>query len=229
MRRIPALGPLAVSAKKWMADRRFAGSEAYWERHYADGGDSGPGSRGQLAAYKAGFVNDFVSSHDVGSVVELGCGDGQQLSLADYLAYTGLDVSLTALRMCTSRFGADRTKTFLPYSPGAFYDGQGLLRADLALSMDVLFHLVEDDVFETYLRDLFGLARRWVIIYASDGSRESSIGSVTNRPFTGWVARNISGWKLEGHVPNPRAWDGDVNRTTRSDFFIYMRAGAAST
>lgn len=63
---------------------------------------------------------------------------------------------------------------------------------------------------------------------ASDGSRESSIGSVTNRPFTDWVAKNISGWQLHEHVANPHAWDGDVSRTTLSDFFLYKRTAATS-
>ncbi len=223
LRSLPVVGRLAVAAKRTVERRRFPGSLTYWEQHYHRGGDSGPGSRGELAAYKAGFVNDFVSRHRIASVVELGCGDGAQLALADYPRYLGLDVSATALRSCASRFAADPTKSFVPYSPGAFADPQGLLAADLGLSLDVLFHLVEPEIFETYLRDLFTLSRRYVLIYASDGPRDSTIGSVTDRPFTAHLRATQPGWRLAERVPNPHTWDGDVSRSTRSDFFVYER------
>jgi hypothetical protein len=223
LRAVPGVGAAAVTAKRTVERLRFPGSEAYWERHYRSGGDSGPGSRGVLARYKAGFVNDFVARHDVRSVIELGCGDGAQLALSEYPAYTGLDVSTTALRSCVARFAADPTKIFLPYSTGAFADPRGLLRADLGLSMDVLFHLVEPGVFETYVRDLFASARRFVLIYASDGPRDSTIGSVTDRPFTGHVRATQPDWRLEERVSNPHVWNGDVATTTRSEFFVYVR------
>jgi SAM-dependent methyltransferase len=229
LRDVPGLGAAAITAKRSVERLRFPGSEAYWERHYRAGGDSGPGSRGRLAAYKAGFVNDFVARHEVRSVLELGCGDGAQLALADYPAYTGLDVSATALRACVTRFADDPTKTFLPYAPGAFADPRGLLRADLAISLDVLFHLVELPVFETYLQDLFGLARRYVLIYASDGPRDSTIGSVTDRPFTDHVRATQPDWRPTERVPNPHAWNGDVATTTRSEFFVYERTAGELT
>jgi SAM-dependent methyltransferase len=220
LRRLPGVGPLALAAKRAAERRRFPGSAAFWEAHYARGGDSGPGSRGNLAAYKADFVNAFVAEHGIRTVVDLGCGDGAQLALADYPSYVGLDVSETALDSCRRRFAGDPTKTFARYQPGAV--GEGV--ADLALSMDVLFHLVEDDVFEAYLRDLFGAATRFVLVYASDGDRESTIGSVTDRPFTAYVAAHFPGWRLRDRVPNPHAWAGDVATGTRSDFFVYEPA-----
>ena len=42
----------------------------------------------------------------------------------------------------------------------AFHDPAGWVRGDLALSLEVLFHLVEKDVFEAYLTDLFTAAER---------------------------------------------------------------------
>ena len=79
-------------------------TRAYWERRYADGQDSGYGSRDQLARFKASFLNAFVARNGIRSVIEFGCGDGTQLSLADYPSYLGLDVSPTAVRLCASRF-----------------------------------------------------------------------------------------------------------------------------
>jgi hypothetical protein len=64
------------------------------------GGTSGPDSYNASAEAKAAFLNEFVRARDVRSVIEFGCSDGNQLSLADYPSYIGLDVSRTAIELC---------------------------------------------------------------------------------------------------------------------------------
>ena len=49
---------------------------------------------------------------------------------------------------------------------------------------------------------------------------------MTNRPFTKWVEQNISGWKLDQHMANPHAWNGDPDTSTFSEFFVYVPADA---
>ena len=56
----------------------------YWERRYRLGMTSGPGSAGKLASFKADVLNEFVRDNGVQSVIEFGCGDGTQLTLAKY-------------------------------------------------------------------------------------------------------------------------------------------------
>ena len=90
----------------------FPGSQAYWEGRYAGGGTSGAGSYGALAEFKAELLNAFVKDKSVKSVIEFGCGDGHQLSLASYPKYIGLDVSKTAIELCTERFRDDSDKRF---------------------------------------------------------------------------------------------------------------------
>ena len=46
-------------------------------------------------------------------------------------------------------FASDQTKSF------AHMNDYGRQQAELALSFYVIFHLVEDDVFESYMRTLF--------------------------------------------------------------------------
>lgn len=174
----------------------FRSSGHYWERRYARGGTSGAGSSGPAAAWKAEVVNRWVRDHDVRSVVDLGCGDGQQLSLADYPRYLGLDRSATAVRRCTELFADDPTKSFLAYDPSALSDPAGWLRGDLALSMEVLFHLVEDDVFDAYLRLLFDSAERYVAICSTDEELPQSSPHERHRPFTPWVAEHRPQWRL---------------------------------
>jgi hypothetical protein len=193
----------------------------YWERRYSRGGDSGPGSRGHLAAFKAEVVNEFVETRGIASVIEFGCGDGAQLALARYPSYIGLDVSRTAIRRCRERFADDPTKSFFLYDPGCFVDKQGVFQADLALSLDVIFHLVEDEVFKPYMHHLFSSARKFVLIYSKDSDEIATTGHVRNRRFTPWVEQNLPGWRLIERLENRYPWQGDLNSTSESDFFIY--------
>ena len=133
----------------------FRGSALYWERNYARGGTSGPGSYDAPAEAKSEFLNDFVRTHEVRSVIEFGCGDGHQLSLADYPSYIGLDVSRSAIELCKRRFASDPSKSFFFYDGTCFVDRGGHFTTDLAISLDVIFHLIEDEVFETYMTQLF--------------------------------------------------------------------------
>ena len=199
----PALAPVA----RWTRQRAFPGSAAYWESRYAAGGASGLGSTGPQAAWKADVVNRWVRELGVTSVVDLGCGDGQQLALAEYPRYLGIDASGTAVRRCMARFADDRTKSFLRLAPGEFADPAGWLRADLALSMEVLFHLVEREVFEDHLRLLFSSARRWVVICSNDTDGGERVAHERHRSFTPWVAEHEPGWELRERLDPPDGVD----------------------
>jgi SAM-dependent methyltransferase len=195
--------------------RPFPGSARYWEERYARGGTSGPGSYGVMAAFKADFLNAFVRQHDIRSVIEFGCGDGNQLSLARYEEYYGLDVSERAIELCRRRFAGDASKRF-----GLMHDYRGE-RLALGLSLDVVFHLVEDDIFHHYMRVLFAAATRYVIIYAADQDVLDPGPHVRHRRFSPWVAEQAQDWRLAQHVPNRYPWTGDPRTGTRSEFFVY--------
>ena len=201
--RHPALEPAA----RWVQRRTFPGSAAYWEHRYAAGGTSGSGSTGAPAVWKAEVVNGWVRELGVTSVVDLGCGDGQQLALAQYPRYLGIDASGTAVRRCIEHFAADPTKSFLHLPPGEFTDPAGWLRADLALSMEVLFHLVEPTVFEDYLRLLFASAERWVVICSNDSPGGHRAAHERHRSFTAWVTANEPGWQLRERIDPPEGVD----------------------
>lgn len=181
----------------------FGSSGRYWERRYAKGGTSGAGSYGLAAEWKADVVNRWVRDHGVTSVLDLGCGDGNQLSLADYPRYLGLDRSPTAVRACIARFADDPTKSFLRYDPETLADPAGWLRADLALSMEVLFHLVEDEVFHDYLTRLFDGAERYVAICNTDSLVRQTSPHERHRPFTPWVAQHRPQWRLVAQEDPP--------------------------
>lgn len=176
----------------WRIPKFFPGSETYWNQRYVDGGTSGKGSYDRFAVFKAEVVNGFVAIHDVKSVIEFGCGDGGQLMLANYPKYIGFDVSEAAIALCQEKFGSDITKSFHLRKE---YRGA---TADLALSLDIIYHLVEDDVFENHMAILFSSADRYVIVYSSNMDKNPWFGSahVKHRKFTDWVAEKRANWKL---------------------------------
>ena len=195
----------------------FQDSTRYWERNYARGGTSGEGSYGALGQAKADFLNGFVRHQGVRSVVEFGCGDGNQLSLASYPRYVGLDVSRTALDLCKRRFADDLTKSFFLYDSDYFIDRAGVLTADVALSLDVIYHLIEDPVFETYMTQLFAAGDRYVIVYATNITETSAAPHVRHRRFSSWVDDNCPQWRLAQETQGPASGAG------RADFFVYER------
>jgi hypothetical protein len=196
----------------------FRGSADYWERRYAAEGSSGPGSYGPTATFKAEVLNAFVAEHSVLSVIEFGSGDGHQLSLAEYPAYIGLDVSSTAVKRCRSLFEGDATKSFIAYDPTAFVNN-GALRADMAISLDVILHLVEDEVYDTYMRELFRAAERFVAIFSMNEERTRGLAPhVRWRRFTDWVDRNAPEWRMLRRIENP-----GKGADSAADFYLFER------
>ena len=192
----------------------FRGSALYWERRYSHGGTSGAGSYDAAAEAKAAFLNDFVHTRQVGSVIEFGCGDGNQLSLAEYPSYIGLDVSRSAVELCQRRFADDPTKSFFLYDGACFTDRAGLFTADLAVSLDVIYHLTEDPVFEAYMTHLFAAGAKYVIVYTTNEERRGTAPHVRHRRFTLWV---------EAHCPDWRFLEMGESDIDHPDFFTYER------
>jgi len=193
-------------------------SSAYWEQRYRAGGTSGAGSYGHMAAFKAGVINGFVADNAIASVLDLGCGDGNLLSLLQVPHYVGVDVAPTALAGCMARFPQHR---FLPFSALEAPE-----RMELALSIDVVFHLVEDGAFARYMHALFAHATRFVLIHSSNAEQTWSSPHVRHRRFTDHVADCRPEWRLLAHLPSPYPFDpGRPEETTFADFFVYGRQG----
>lgn len=197
--------------------RNFSTSAKYWEDRYRRGGKSGAGSYNRLAAFKAEVLNEFVIYNNVNSVIEFGSGDGAQLELAAYPDYTGVDVSRTILDATRRKFADHESMRFLHTSEVTPAD-----QADLSLSLDVIYHLVEDTVFETYMKQLFDAARRYVIVYSSNEDKAWPNAHVRHRHFTPWVEANRSQFKLIRTISNPYPYSkDDVDNTSFADFYVF--------
>lgn len=198
----------------WLRRMRYPGSIAYWEKRYASGRHSGIGSSGVLAEYKAIVLNDFVGQHNIQSVIEFGCGDGKQLQRAKYPRYKGLDVAMSAVKRCRALFAGDLNKSFHHYRPGNFHPED--FQAELGLSLEVIFHLTEEELYHLHLQHLFACAQRWVIIFSSnDDDRTGGVfPHLKPRRFLADIPEN---WILCRQMPNPHA---DISF---SSFFIFEK------
>lgn len=222
----PVLGSILVQIKFFITGRKktveFKNSAQYWNERYQVGGNSGAGSYGRLARYKAGFLNDFVKEHKIQTIVEYGCGDGNQLSLADYSYYVGFDVSPLAVKMCNVKFGLDKTKNYFFHETSEEIQFEG--NFDLAISLDVIYHLVEDYVFDGYMQRLFNASNKYVIIYAYNFEKTYEFKHERGREFLKWVERNAKDWKLVNVFENPFPYEeNNPNETSQSDFFVFKK------
>ena len=220
IRDIPGVGPLLVRLRGGARPgSNFTNSSEYWDNRYRKGGNSGAGSYNRLAEFKADVLNGFVRDHQVASVIEFGSGDGAQLARAQYPDYIGIDVSPKAVELCRETFQSDPSKMF--FTTDAVSER---MRAELSLSLDVIYHLVEDPVFDEYMRRLFAAASRHVIVYSSNMDKTWPASHVRHRQFTRWVEQNMRAWTLVEVVKNKYPYDdSDPDHTSFADFFIFAK------
>ena len=175
---------------------------AYWERRYQSGRGSGRGSRGRNANVKAAQINKLIAAHEVRSVVDWGCGDGRVALRLQVPRYLGLDVSPTALslalRTCGKRPGWEwrlfdsRTGPQLP-----------IAGFDMALSLDVIFHLTDDDLYRRHVEWLFASAP----LVCISASNRNELGHIHVR-HRAWAKDIPTGWDVL-HKP-PADTEGEV-------------------
>lgn len=222
IKKIPGLYPLAKAVYFTCVApfKPFAGSEEYWKLRYKAGGTSGVGSYNKFAEFKAEVLNGFVRDNRVETIIEYGCGDGNQLKLSEYPSYIGFDVSQEAIAQCENIFSHDGSKSFKLVELYAHETAQ------LTLSLDTIYHLVEDAVFFAYMKRLFDSSTRFVIIYSSDTERQARLQAahVRHRKFSTWIEQYKPEWHLIRHIPNRYPYTNNEEKGSFADFYIYGKA-----
>lgn len=183
----------------------------YWERRYRDGRTSGAGSEGDEGAYKAAYLSKFIADHDVNTIVDWGCGDGQVLELVDLHGayYRGMDISPTIVDRMTVKF------PLLDFSVPTRKGRHVGKPFDLALSFDVLFHFPDEIDYADYLGQLFDSAEKYVMIYSTNYAGGRTSRHVFRREFTPDIAERFPDWELTT-VETPL-------REGLASFFVYEK------
>lgn len=138
----------------------------YWNERYKSGLGAGAGSRGRLYEFKLKTVQQFVDDLKVGSVLDLGCGDGSQLMSLNVKSYLGYDISDVAIDSASILATEARV-----YSKMTERAAARRSIADMAISLDVLLHL-DEAAAKSHIKLLFHLAKRYVLIYAPNRTGE---------------------------------------------------------
>ena len=95
-------------------------------------------------------------------------------------------------------------------------------RPQLTLSLDVIFHLVEDRVYNEYMSMLFSTCSQYVIIYSSNGNCGVNAVHMRNVKFSDWIDENAQEYRLVKHAKNIYPYDEDrPNDTSFCDFYVY--------
>jgi cyclopropane fatty-acyl-phospholipid synthase-like methyltransferase len=197
-------------------------SKEYWEHRYKTGNNSGSGSYNRLALFKAGIINRFIKTNNITKIIDYGVGDGNQLKLIDTrdIEYTGIDVSSTIIEKCKDMFSKDKTKSFIHTD-----HIDTVSKGDLLLSCDVIYHLIEDSVYEEYMTNLFAMSEKYVIIYAKN-EEINHTQHVKFRKFSTYIDEHLPEWECIEHIKNkyPQKVIGRKNdKTSPSDFYIYQK------
>lgn len=187
-------------------------SGKYWEKRYYLWWNSWEGSYNKNAEYKATILNNIIKEYNISNLIEFWCWDGNNLKYYNIQNYTWFDVSETAIKICIEKYINDSNKTFIYYIPGLFK--AWWLKLELVISFEVIFHLIEDEVYEKYINDLFNSSKKYVLILSTNKKDKSSNAShYKDRIFTNDIPKNF---KLIKKIDS-------VVETLWSDFFLYEK------
>lgn len=197
-------------------------SRNYWTQRYLRGGNSGAGSYDKVAIYKGKIINKFIKNKNIKTLIDFGVGDGNQLKYIDTsnLKYIGIDISEFIISKCKILFRHDPSKTFL-----LDLDVDKKTKSDLVISCDVLYHLIEDSIYNKYMKNLFSMSKKYVLIYARDEDLNLA-KHVKFRKFSKYIENNFPNWELIQHIPNmypQKNLYGDNTNCSPSDFYIYEK------
>lgn len=181
----------------------------FWENRYKAGGNSGSGSYGDYATHKADVINDYIEKFGIKTISDFGCGDGNQISLLKgFESYSGYDISEFIVKSCREKFSGQ---------PMAFFtDIKHMPEAELTMSLDVLYHIVDENDYKVYLDQLFSKSKKYVLIFSTNYEGNKVVADyIFHRKFTDWVEKNYTDFKLADVIGN--------YLQTSAQFFLYER------
>ena len=96
----------------------------------------------------------------------------------------------------------------------------------MTMSLDVLYHLVDYNIWTTYLDNLFITSSNIVVIFASDIDVSPTARHVLFRRFTPYIEKHYKCWSIEPRISEPSSV---VSSRTTAQFYIYRRKETCKT
>jgi hypothetical protein len=121
----------------------------YWDKRYADGGNSGCGSIGYLREWKWQTIHLFVNP--VTEVIDVGCGD---LSFWDVTTLPDGYVGIDASEIIIKKNRANNPNLI-------FYHA----KSPVVFCFDMLFHIMDDGIYQRTIENLCRMSSDYIFIY----------------------------------------------------------------
>ena len=148
-------------------------AEGIWGRDDTGKGISGSGSTLEITREYRAYVEDFMKTHAVKSVVDAGCGDWSFSSTMNWAdaSYLGVDIASDIVDADRKKYQRDTVR----FQVGDITDD--LPAADLLISKDVLQHLSNTLVHDFIRNNLRTGKYKWVILTNDRGTKNSDVES----------------------------------------------------
>jgi SAM-dependent methyltransferase len=191
-------------------------TKKYWEQRYKEGGNSGAGSYGRLSKFKSDIINNIIKKYNIKTILDLGCGDGNQLSYFKINNYVGYDISKTIILKNQIKFKYDNTKQFI-YNLSILNNK----KFDLVLSLDVIYHLLEEELYQEYLNNLIKYSNKYILIYSSNKIHFNN-KHIKERKFTNDLKKKKEIEFIQ-FIPNKYPFKNDPINESISNFYLYKK------
>jgi SAM-dependent methyltransferase len=181
-------------------------AEGTWGRDVAGKGTSGTGSTLEITREYRAYLEDFIKTHHIKSVVDAGCGDWTFSSAIDWNGASYLGVDIASDVIATVR--AKHEKANITFQVGDITDD--LPAADLLISKDVLQHLSNELVHNFIENNLRKRKYKWVILTNDRGNTNSDVES------GGYRAIDLSAppFDVKGLVDLPIKFGNETTKVT---------------
>ena len=148
-------------------------AEGAWGKDVAGKGTSGTGSTLEITREYRAYVEDFMKTHNVKSVVDAGCGDWSFSSAIEWgdASYLGVDIASDVIAAVRNKYEKGR----ITFQVGDITDE--LPAADLLISKDVLQHLSNKLVHKFIRNNLRKGKYKWVILTNDRGTSNRDVAS----------------------------------------------------
>jgi len=181
-------------------------AEGTWGKDVAGKGTSGTGSTLVITREYRAYLEDFIKTHNIKSVVDAGCGDWTFSSAIDWNGASYLGVDIASDVIATVR--AKHEKATIKFQVGDITDD--LPAADLLISKDVLQHLSNELVHNFIENNLRKRKYKWVILTNDRGNTNSDVES------GGYRAIDLSAppFDVKGLVDLPIKFGNETTKVT---------------
>ena len=181
-------------------------AEGTWGRDVAGKGTSGTGSTLEITREYRAYIEQFMKTHHVTSVVDAGCGDWRFSSAIDWgnASYLGIDIASDVIATVRNKYERGR----ITFQVGDIADA--LPAADLLISKDVLQHL-SNTLVQKFIRNNLRKGKyKWVILTNDRGSSNYDIES------GGYRAIDLAGppFDVKGLVDLPITFGSETTKIT---------------